>query len=455
LVFNSRIMKLGFVNAGRSRLRKKVDDFLSRTAPRSCERGYESPSSTLTRLRFLGVLASVGIFLASLAPAADPPAWRSGVATAVITPTRPMPMSGYAARKAPAADKDQDLFGKALAIEDSGGNRVVFITLDLIGVIEPLRTAVEKQVAEKYNVPPHALVMNASHTHCGPAYGRNDAKDYFDELVGKLVGIVGEAVNGLEPARISYAHAKCGFAMNRRTPTADGYRNHPNPGGVVDHTVPVLRVDAADGKLRAVMFGYACHNTSVGYLKWLGDYAGFAQEFFEKDHPGVTALFLMGCGGDQNPYPRGTAEYAARHGRSLATAVEAALEVTQRTLRHQNALEGPIKTVMETVDLEFRPADRDDFTYPVQLVQFGKDLTIVTLGNEVTVDYSLRLKRELNGNSKPTLWVAGYSNVYSGYIPSKRVLLEGGYEARSRPWKPELEERIVGKVHELYERLNP
>ena len=41
-----------------------------------------------------------------------------------------------------------------------------------------------------------------------------------------------------------------------------------------------------------------------------------------------------------------------------------------------------------------------------------------------------------------------------GYIPSRRVLLEGGYEAESRPWQPTLEERIVAKVHELYSRIN-
>ena len=52
------------------------------------------------------------------------------------------------------------------------------------------------------------------------------------------------------------------------------------------------------------------------------------------------------------------------------------------------------------------------------------------------------------------IWVVGYSNVYSGYIPSKRVLLEGGYEARSRPWKDTLEERIIVKVHELFREVN-
>lgn len=279
-------------------------------------------------------------------------------------------------------------------------------------------------------------------------------KDYFDSIVDKLVGAVGKAIDAMVPSRLSYAHAKCGFAMNRRTPTAKGFSNHPNPNGPVDHTVPVLRVDDAEGKLKAVMFGYACHNTSVGYLRWLGDYAGFAQQYFEESHPGVTAMFLMGCGGDQNPYPRGTSEWASKHGRSLCTAVEAALEVTQRTLRHQNELKGPLKTVMERVDLEFVPINREDFAYPVQVVQFGEGLSIITLGNEVVIDYSLRLKRELGQKDGPVIWVAGYSNVYSGYIPSKRVLEEGGYEARSRPWKPTLEERIIGKAHELFERVN-
>ncbi len=376
--------------------------------------------------------------------------WKAGVATANITPDRPMPMSGYAGRKAPATGKDQDLFGKALAIEDQEGNRVVFITLDLIGVTAELRSAVEKQVLQEFKLPPRALVMNASHTHCGPSYGRPEVKDYFESIVTKLVTAVGQAIAGLAPAQLSYAHAKCGFAMNRRTPSPEGYRNHPNPAGPVDHTVPVLRVDDAAGKLKAVMFGYACHNTSVGYLRWLGDYAGFAQQYFEEDHPGVTAMFLMGCGGDQNPYPRGTSEWAAKHGRSLCTAVEAALEVTQRTMRHQNRIAGPLKSVMETVALEFTPANRPDFDYPVQVINFGNDLAIVTLGNEVVIDYALRLKRELTRPEGPVIWVAGYSNVYSGYVPSKRVLLEGGYEAKSRPWKPALEERIVSKVHELF-----
>ena len=382
------------------------------------------------------LIAVAGVFaLVVMAREEEPKpvlAWKAAAASVVITPERPLRMSGYAGRKEPAEGTEQDLFAKALAIEDAEGNRVLFLTMDLIGVIEELRTDVETQVAERFKLPPDSLVMNASHTHCGPALGN------------------------LEPANLSYSKAKCAFAMNRRTPTEDGYRNHPNPDGVVDHTVPVLSVRNADDELQAVLFGYACHNTTMGFRKWLGDYAGFAQEYFERDHPGVTALFMNGCSGDQNPYPRSRLFFAHKHGRSLATAVEAAIETNQRAFFHQHPLEGKLQTTLERVKLEFTEASgREPFQYPVQVVQFGDDLSMVTLGNEVVVDYSLRLKKELGKPEGPAIWVSGYTNVYSGYVPSKRVLLEGGYEAKSRPWKPELEERIVEKVHELFGRLNP
>jgi hypothetical protein len=324
--------------------------------------------------------------------------------------------------------------------------------MDLIGVRGKLREAVAAQVEERYKLPPKALVMNASHTHCGPDYGRDDARDYFDWLAAALVELVGQALGKLEPASLSYCHAKCGFAMNRRTPTDAGYRNHPNPNGPVDHTVPVLQVDDAEGKLRAVVFGYACHNTTMGFRKWQGDYAGHAQQYFQQDHPEATAMFMMGCGADQNPYPRSELKYAQRHGQSLATAVEAALEVGQKTPRHQRPLHGPLRSVFETVDLAYTEAGKPDLSYPVQVVRFGNDLCMIFLGYEVVVDYSLRLKSELTKADGPAVWVAGYSNGYSGYIPSKRVLLEGGYEASS-PWEPTLEERIVNQVHELFDRL--
>ena len=94
--------------------------------------------------------------------------------------------------------------------------------------------------------------------------------------------------------------------------------------------------------------------------------------------------------------------------------------------------------------------ERPAHSYPVQVIKFGGDLTLVALGSETVVDYSLRLKHELAGDA--AIWMAGYSNDYCGYIPSLRVLREGGYEAAAG-WAESVEDRIVGKVHELHDRL--
>jgi hypothetical protein len=96
------------------------------------------------------------------------------------------------------------------------------------------------------------------------------------------------------------------------------------------------------------------------------------------------------------------------------------------------------------------------YPYPVQVWQLGSDVTLVTLGGEVVVDYSLRLKRELGPEST---WVAGYANDVMAYIPSLRVLKEGGYEGGgSMPiyglpavWGPRIEEIIVAAVHKQVE----
>src|SRR5205809_6646055 len=318
--------------------------------------------------------AVVAVLLLFVSPTdralAQPPeaTWKAGVSSGVITPEASMWMAGYAARNKPSEGKAQDLFAKVLALEDGAGGRMVLVTLDLVGIPRSLRDSVEKQAQARYGLAPTSLLLNASHTHCGPVVRSGSSvsyhlapeqlariEQYVAGLEAKLVALIGKALAELRPARLSYTHARAGFAMNRRLPTAKGYQNSPNPEGPVDHDVPVLRVDGADGKLRAVLFGYACHNTTLSFYQFCGDYAGFAQQYLEEDHPGITALFLTGCGGDQNPYPRGQLELAKQHGRALANAVEAALLPAARPVR------GPLRTALEEVTLDFAPpASRDE-----------------------------------------------------------------------------------------------
>lgn len=440
---------------------------------------------------------------------AQTPEWRAAAAKVVITPTEPMYLAGFANREVPAEGTAMELHAKSLAVADESGTRFVMVTLDLVEVTHQLRHAVATTVKAKFGLPENALLMNCSHTHCGPELRHTELEfmsftdpqrkerclRYNAWLTDRIVGIIGDALQHLAPATISHGQARCGFAMNRRLksdkPAGDPYLNSPNPDGVVDHDVPVLTVHAADGRLSAIVFGYACHNTSMNIKQWHGDYAGHAQQMIEDAHPGTIALFMLGCGGDQNAYPRFSPVFSMRHGQSLATAVEAAIGAKPKPIR------GLLRIGWQTARLDYQSVPtaaqidrrlstgegydpgyekyqrtwdekrlfamkngglRDHYDYPIQIVRFGDDLTLVALSGETCVDYSLRLKREFTGPGR--LWVAGYCNDILAYIPSRRVLNEGGYEAYrslmywSNPLHPErfadtIEERIVGKVREM------
>jgi neutral ceramidase len=446
------------------------------------------------------VFAWVGPFAAAAAPQAPAP-WRVGTATRVITPKVNLWMGGYAARTHPAVGTTQDLQAKALALSDADGGRFVFVTLDAIASTRVVRQAVEARLAQLHQLKTNEFVITASHTHSGPEFraGRvpedspgaeEAAHDYLVMLQNTVVEIVGEALGAMQPATVSYAHARAGFAMNRRLPAGGGFTNAPNPEGPVDPDVPVLRVDGPDGKLRAVLFGYACHNTTLTQTNYnyCADYAGFAQQYLQEAHPGVTALFMTGCGGDQNPYPRSTLVLAQTHGRTLATAVEAALGTKPRPLtgplraeyaetqlryagvptraEYQERLKAKDATVATHARRMLARWDKEGrlpetYPYPVQVVHFGPGLRLVALGGEAVVDYSLRLKRELAGTA--AVWVSAYSNDVMGYIPTERVLREGGYEGleasrigslHPSPWASGLEDQIVSRVHELDRALN-
>jgi hypothetical protein len=95
------------------------------------------------------------------------------------------------------------------------------------------------------------------------------------------------------------------------------------------------------------------------------------------------------------------------------------------------------------------------------VVSFVPDLTLIAIGGAVTVDYSLRLKREL-ASERHAVWITGYSIDGFGYLGSRRVILEGGYEGYSEnlgrhpaPWAPDAEENVIARVHELIRSAGP
>lgn len=430
------------------------------------------------------------------------PTWKAGVAKAVITPKQPIWMAGYGGRTKPAEGTLHDLLVRVLALEDAHGRRGVILASDTLGLSKPIYEEVSRRLKEQHNLDRSQLMLHASHTHCGPVlkaalydtYPLNDAEikkieAYSDWLTDEIVSTIGRALQDLRPATLWRGVGTCDFAVNRRTnrePDVPMLREQNLLLGPVDHTVPTLVVRDPNGKLIAVTFAYACHNTTLSFQQWCGDYAGFAQFDLEARHPGVLAMFCMGCGADQNPLPRRSVELAESYGKRLASAVDAVLqrplEPVAPTLRtrhefvqlatqglpkteelHKLAAGGPshsqrwsarlLKLIESKADIPL------EYPYPVTVWKLGDDQTWIALGGEVVVDYALRLKAEHGEQT----WITAYANDVMAYIPSRRVLLEGGYEGQSsmmvygmptERWAEDVEERVASSVHRLTESLS-
>lgn len=444
----------------------------------------------------------IGLFLlTAVQPVAAADPWQAGVAKCVITPQEYIWMSGYGGRSKPAEGKLHDIWAKALVLEDPAGERAVLMTLDLVGIDRDLSLAVRRAIEKQFKVPFARIALCTSHTHTGPVVGsnliamyplddeqHNQIQEYTERLRGRLIDLVGQAVDDVEPCRLSWANGKATFAVNRRNnreSEVPKLREEGKLQGPVDHDVPVLGVRDAEGDLKTVVFGYACHATVLSFYQWSGDYPGFAQIHFEREHPGCVAMFWAGCGADQNPLPRRKVELADEYGRRLAEAVDRALQ------GHMQPIEGRLRAAYSEIDLPFEELpSREEleaeaagsnryrrgraelllarikegeplsptYPYPVQVWKLGDGPTWVILGGEVVVDFSLRLKHELG---RDDTWVAGYSNDVMAYIPSRRVWKEGGYEGGSsmvyygQPsrWGPNVEDPIVEEVHRLAERV--
>lgn len=447
------------------------------------------------------IMALITRLMCSDALAQEPSsAWKAGVASSTITPTVPQWMAGYGGRDHEAEGKLTELYAKALAVEDAAGERAVIISLDLCGIDRDFSLAVRARLEAQFGLALRQVALCCSHTHCGPVVGGNLMAMYFlspeqeervrgytKELEEKVVAVAGQALANLQACRLSWAKGCETFAVNRRNNVEAEVPRLRAAGqlvGPVDYEVPVLAVRSPEGHVLAVLFGYACHATVMDFYLWSGDYPGFAQAALEEAYPGAAALFIAGCGGDQNPLPRRRPELAEEYGRRLAAAVGRTLEGVMVPV------EGRLHTAYTEVDLPFdRLPTREElveqtaasdrylarraklllaqidsgqplsqtYPYPVQVWQLGTGPTLVLLGGEVVVDYSLRLKAMLG---EAATWVAAYANDVMAYIPSRQVLLEGGYEGGGAmvyyglptTWSPDVEQTVVHAVQHVYQQ---
>jgi neutral ceramidase len=423
-------------------------------------------------------------------------AWQAGAAKADITPTESVPLAGYGGKTRMSQRVEHPIWLKALALKDDAGATSVLVTADLVGLSDKMIAVIAKNALEKHGVIRERLILNTSHNHSCPVTEdvlwlyyeftpeEAAAKDRYTAMVyAKYDEVIGEAIANVAPAELAFEQGLAGVAVNRRRSRGAESRKL---GNQVDQDVPVITVKSGSD-LKAAVFGYSCHTTALGGLSINGDYAGFAQLELEKSFPGSVAMFVQNCGGDANPLPRirgkdaEATELASMYGKILAEAVRQVVAGTMKPLG------GPIRASMGETELGLQPgipleelkqrlpnlsgmpkrefehfirqyetlgSPPDRVKYPVQVWQFGPDLTFIALTGETVVDYSLKFKATYGWNNT---WVCGYNNDLLSYVPSLRVLKEGGYEGvtgmfeygHRAPYTESVEERITTKVEEL------
>lgn len=410
--------------------------------------------------------------------------YRVGVAKIDITPDYPIRLNGFGFRREESAGVSQHIWAKALAISRANEPPVVIITIDSLGVRLPMVDEIARKLHESFAIPRQNVVLTFSHSHCTPKV--NGASDnifsmpipaahqehidrYTRELSDRILQAAREAIERRKPATMEWNLGQVRFAKNRRT-----------PGGPVDHDLPMLVVRDANGKPQAIYVSYACHCVTLSFNQISGDWSGYAQELIERRFPGAVALVSIGCGSDSNPSSGVTGdkvEVATQQGAEIADEVARLVsrachpiqgELTAQLQRIPLALnELPTREAYEELakktgaagynaQTQLARLDRGEklltaIDYAVQSITFGDSLHIIFLAGEVCVDYSQRLKRELN---RDRLWINGYSNDFCAYIPSERLVKEGGYGGGGEiPYfalpitlKAGLEQQIVDEV---------
>jgi len=434
--------------------------------------------------------------------------FRAGLSRVCISPAIGTPLAGFAARQEVSQGIHDDLYVRALVLENAR-SAVAMVSVDVLALSSDFIARVRGEIQKTIGLVPESVMIASTHTHAGPVtittfFNPDESvdPDYMDALAQSIKESVTTAWHKRFPARVGVgvAHVE-GVGVNRRSPD-----QRP-----IDEEIGIIKVEDAVGKTRAVFINYACHPTVLGPDNLLvsGDFPAFAvKEIEDAIGPDGFAMFVNGTQGNISMghsselsaigiiTPGRTFERAAELGQLLADATRRALpsiEVFDQPELGSAAIsiELPLKHYPSTAETskqlrdaeahlaEIISADGDaidqlrraksEHLYasitnfyaketavlangllPLELQGIRiDDAVFVAVPAEVFVEIGLHLKKIAPRRT----FIVGIANGYIGYLPTTAAHAAGGYEVVSSKCQPEAEHILIDRALNLEKKL--
>jgi hypothetical protein len=390
---------------------------------------------------------------------------RAGFAKEDITPSLPVKLYGYAARKTYSEGVHDPLSVRVAAFENNG-RKIVLVSTDIGSYGSDVFTVFQKSILDKFNLKESELFLSTIHSHSSPILSLNEDNgdpnniEYTKSLQQKLLNVFGKALSNMKPVKTGEAKGSSPVGANRREMRPDGSITlGRNPYGITDKEVLVMKIANEDGTPVGVLYDYATHSTALGpqNMQVSGDVLGLSAQFTEKilGKEVITPVFA-GASGNIDPWYRILPEFNTESGWIPEPVLLGTLlgEEVIHVFRSINEVNpgGVISTAFATIECPRRKtADNNQAEQPqsptvpvnITVARIGDDVAFVGFNVEMLTEIGMEIK---SGSPFKNTFIITHCNGSSGYLPPAELYKEGGYEVTSTRFEIGSSEMVVKKA---------